>query len=384
MSTLISASKIASGRWLAFIALLASMPGLAMAAPDVGVHMEPDTYRAAETYQSMRAAGTQACAAACADDRRCAAWTVTPPTFRLGPRCELKSSAGQSLSRPGYVSGLSGMSQPVTQTVTSAPRQVTPTRTTVASQPPRQSQLAGSRQSTASTGYAPINQPSSAQRGMVYEGPNGPVAMSGMLPPPVSPPQTVQRTVSMSQPAPTTRPSTATPATSTSVPVKRSVTRTVVASAPPTMIARPAEDPARYATRPAERQPAQTVSAAPQQQQTSVAATRPAPSQARPATTQAQRPANATRSPLPRPRERGAPVYSVQRMGEFPGDYDATAGYVEGVPEDAKVESVRSNDPDRQSGNETSSKSDNEDDSWPEEYPDPLGGPIGSEPLSGS
>lgn len=376
MSTLISAFKIASGRWLAFIALLASMPGLAMAAPDVGVHMEPDTYRAAETYQSMRAAGTQACAAACAEDRRCAAWTVTPPTFRLGPRCELKSSAGQSLARPGYVSGLSGMSQPVTQTVTSAPRQVTPARTTVASQPPRQSQLAGSSQSTASTAYAPVNQLSSAQRGMVYEGPNGPVAMSGMLPPPVSPPQTVQRTVSMSQPAQraqTTRPSTATPATSTSVPVKRSVTRTVVASAPPTMIARPAEDPARYATRPTERQPTQTVSTAPKQQQTSVVATRPTP-----------RPSNATRSPLPRPRERGAPVYSVQRMGQFPGDYDATAGYVEGVPEDAKVESVRSNDTDRQSGDETSSKSDNEDDSWPEEYPDPLGGPIGSEPLSGS
>lgn len=381
-----------SGRFIAFMALLAGLPGLAMAAPDAAVHMEADTYRAANTYESMRSAGTQACAAACTEDQRCAAWTVTPPTFRLGPRCELKTSAGQSVSRPGYVSGLSGMTQPAPQTVAARPS--APATRQPASQAVAAGTLAGGRNDTAVRAYASQNTPAGAATGTVYEGPNGPVAMSGMRPAPVTMaqpastsagrPDPVQRTQIASSIArtetrsPAVSPPTAASAQTAAQPtVKRTVTRRVVAEEPPAMIARPAEgDAARYVTKPAP----QPVSSTPRQPQTPTVSTRTVPSTAQTASaTTVTPPTRAARAPLPSPKERGVPAYSVQRMGQFPGDYDATAGYVEGLPENAKVESVRANNPQRDRKDDD--KSDSSDESWPEEYPDPLGGVIGSEPL---
>ncbi len=390
MSTRIpSPSFIRSGRFIAFMALLAGLPGLAMAAPDAAVQMEADTYRAANTYESMRSAGTQACAAACAGDQRCAAWTVTPPTFRLGPRCELKTSAGQSVSRPGYVSGLSGMTQPVPQTVAARPS--APATRQPASQAVAAGTLAGGRNETSARAYASRNAPAGAATGTVYEGPNGPVAMSGMRPAPVAigqpattsagRPDPVQRTQIASSIARTetrspavSQPTTVSTQATAQPTVKRTVTRRIVAEDPPAMIARPAEgDAARYVTKPAP----QAVSSTPRQPQTSAVSTRTVPSTARTAPAATVTPP--ARAPLPSPKERGVPAYSVQRMGQFPGDYDATAGYVEGLPENAKVESVRANNPPRD--REDDDKSGSSDESWPEEYPDPLGGVIGSEPL---
>lgn len=378
---------------MALAALIAGLPGLAMAAPDLAVHMEPDTYRAANTYDSMRSAGTQACAAACAEDRRCAAWTVTPATFRLGPRCELKTSAGQGVSRPGYVSGLSGMTQPAVQTA--ATSQPMASSRPAVSQPASSSTLAGGRTDTSWWNNAGRTATASAAPGTVYEGPNGPVATSGMLPPPPAASQqasSVQRTQIASsvartgmQPQTVSRPAELASPSSTQQSVKRTVTRRVVAEQPPASIARPQEDAARYVTKPAERPAPQLASATPGQSPSTVVTTRTVPttSQSAPSAA-ATAPARTSRDPLPNPRERGVPLYSVQRMGQFPGDYDATAGFVEGLPEDARVESVRANDPGSGRNDSSRESDDDDDESWPEEYPDPLGGPIGSEPLGGS
>ena len=153
------------------------------------------------------------------------------------------------------------------------------------------------------------------------------------------------------------------------------------------MIARPPvqsqQAPVRSAPTPtttqSQRPATQTVSATPGQSAARVE-TRPVPVTRPAAPTPQQRPASPSREALPSPRQRNVPLYSVQRMGSFPGDYDATAGFPEGLPENARVEPIpRSAD----EGDEDDTSSDDEDESWPEEYPDPLGGPIGRQPLNG-
>ena len=67
---------------------------------------EADTYRPSATYLVMRGSTPAACEAACLDDKRCRAWSLTPPTFRAGPKCELKSAAGDTVTKRAAVSGV--------------------------------------------------------------------------------------------------------------------------------------------------------------------------------------------------------------------------------------------------------------------------------------
>jgi hypothetical protein len=148
------------------------------------------------------------------------------------------------------------------------------------------------------------------------------------------------------------------------------------------MIARPSSDAAGNDIRlaPAESQQERRPASATSRQTSQV--TTPRASQARPPLpTPSERQANLEQ--LPSPLERDTSLYSVQRMGQFPGDHDATAGYVEGLPENAKVEAVPRSGDEEPARSEKDNKS-RDSDNWSDEYPDPLGGPIGSEPLSPS
>lgn len=364
--------------------------------------VETDSYRVGQTYSSERARGLQACAQSCAEDQRCVAWSLTPPTFRVGPRCELKSSAGQSQSRPGYTSGLSGVS--------AAPQM---------SRPPVQSaattQARPSRSQALSGGYAQTRQ-TAATTASMPPAPDG-AATSHMLPTPVTP--SVQRAPVRQQAQPTTRTqlasNTTTRAATTSV---ASQTRTQQVSRQPSastptitsrVTTRPVQSPAATAvaaqrpatssapTRTVTRRTVSSSTPAPTQTQSQAAATAAASSNvSRTASTSTQRPtapatsaAVDTRPPLPRPSrlpslpsplQRNGTAYSVQRMGNMPGDAEAAAGYVDGLPANSRVEPIARNnrERDRSSDDETGS---DEEASWPEgypEYPDPLGGPIGS------
>lgn len=67
-------------------------------------------------------------------------------------------------------------------------------------------------------------------------------------------------------------------------------------------------------------------------------------------------------------------------MGNMPGDAEAAAGYVDGLPANARVEPIARNNRERDRSSDDENGSD-EEAGWPEgypEYPDPLGGPIGS------
>ncbi len=363
--------------------------------------VETDSYRVGQTYSSERARGLQACAQSCAEDQRCVAWSLTPPTFRVGPRCELKSSAGQSQSRPGYTSGLSGVS--------AAPQMSrTPVQSAATTQArPRSQALSG--------GYAQTRQ-TAATTASMPPAPDG-AATSHMLPTPVAP--SVQRAPVRQQAQPTTRTqlasNTTTRAATTSVASQarsQQVNRQPSASTPTIssrVTTRPVQSPAATAvaaqrpatstapTRTVTRRTVSSSTPAPTQTQRQSAATAAAASNvSRAASTRTQRPtapaasaAVDTRPPLPRPSrlpslpsplQRNGTAYSVQRMGNMPGDAEAAAGYVDGLPANSRVEPIARNNRERERSSDDENGSD-EEASWPEgypEYPDPLGGPIGS------
>jgi|GEM_PF-3332413 len=79
--------------------------------PEVKITYEADTYRFAEVYRSERGSTVEACAMMCSRHQACASWSLTPATFRIGPRCELKTSPGAASHRPGAASGMSEMWQ---------------------------------------------------------------------------------------------------------------------------------------------------------------------------------------------------------------------------------------------------------------------------------
>ncbi|WP_158085647.1 PAN domain-containing protein [Henriciella aquimarina] len=66
---------------------------------------EKNTARTGPAYSSVRGSTPDACASLCAEDSQCRAWTLTPPTFRIGPRCELHDTPGEVIAQPGAVSG---------------------------------------------------------------------------------------------------------------------------------------------------------------------------------------------------------------------------------------------------------------------------------------
>ena len=94
------------------VAMAFAAPALAeKPQPEVNITYEADTYRFAEVYRSERGSTVEACAMMCSRDQACASWSLTPATFRIGPRCELKTSPGAASHRPGAASGMSEMWQ---------------------------------------------------------------------------------------------------------------------------------------------------------------------------------------------------------------------------------------------------------------------------------
>lgn len=102
------------------IATLLSAPAQAVKptpeAPDAlagaPILVEEDTYRYGYPYRSERGTTVEACAMACSNDASCAAWSLTPATFKMGPRCELKKAPGETSFRPGSTSGISELWHP--------------------------------------------------------------------------------------------------------------------------------------------------------------------------------------------------------------------------------------------------------------------------------
>ena len=99
--------------WSAFLALtLFATPAIAETSlAGEPITVEADTYRFGDLYRSERGTTAEACAQMCTSDTACAAWSLTPATFRLGPRCELKRNPGSASHRPGAVSGMSAVWQ---------------------------------------------------------------------------------------------------------------------------------------------------------------------------------------------------------------------------------------------------------------------------------
>ena len=87
--------------------LLGGPAGSGEDAPDPSVFIEKNTYRFGQPYRTERGSTAEACAHMCSSDGKCASWSLTPATFQIGPRCELKLTPGMTSYRPGTVSGIS-------------------------------------------------------------------------------------------------------------------------------------------------------------------------------------------------------------------------------------------------------------------------------------
>ena len=316
---------------LVALAVFAS-PALAEDALQGGVlAFEENTYRFGDLYRSERGTTVEACAEMCTADRACASWSLTPATFRLGPRCELKRTPGEAVSRPGGASGMSEVWQ-------MDPARHTPMR--------YQPSVPESRQPAA----LPLDQlrPSPVPRTF---GDPLPVREPELMGAPSA--QTPVRTQTV------TASTVAAPKQSQTVEVYRAPGQGVVpdyvkqpapAKAPAPTPA-PQKDPVRQTPQPVFKDPARKAPAAQpavsnlnavvrRQSQTPQAVAAPSPQPApAPAPTQAPEPIPAPLSePAPQrvpwtERTGNTPNYSVGGSGYVPGDEDATAGFVKGLPE---------------------------------------------------
>ena len=313
---------------LVALAVFAS-PALAEDALQGGViAFEENTYRFGDLYRSERGTTVEACAEMCTAERACASWSLTPATFRIGPRCELKRTPGEAVSRPGGASGMSEVWQmdparhaamryqpsvPESRQPAAVPLdQLRPSpvpRTFGDPLPVREPELMGapSAQTTVQTRTVTaqaVATPKQAQTVEVYRGPG-----QGVVPDYVKQPAPAKAPVPQKEPARQTPkpvfkdPARKTPAAQPAVSNLNAVVRRQSQS--PQAIAAPAPAP----------MPAPTTAPAPTPKPVPAPGSEPAPQ----------------RVPWTE-REGAVPNYSVG-SGFIPGDEDATAGYVEGVPE---------------------------------------------------
>ncbi len=290
---------------------------------------EPDTYRFGYPYNAMRGTTPGQCEQMCNRDDSCAAWSLTPATFEVGPRCELKRSVGSASFRPGAVSGISRTYQP--DPVRTGPMRYKPKPPPEIAQPaPRRVEPKPARSMNELLG-GPTRVTSSLDR-------PSPRTVVRPAPTPLAPkvyrgPGEGAVPNYVKQPAPVTAPAAA--------PAPRPAP--VIAPAPAPMPSQPSS----VLKRPAQAVPAQTPPGPPpparvvpqfQMVPDAPAAAAPAPVATAPLTSpggvQIDPPA-----PLPNRRKpwtermSGTPDYSVGDGGYVPGDEEATAGFVEGAPE---------------------------------------------------
>lgn len=300
---------------LVALALFAA-PALAEDALQGGVlAFEDNTYRFGDLYRSERGTTAEACAEICTADLACASWSLTPATFRLGPRCELKRTPGEAVSRPGAASGMSEVWQmdparhtpmryqpsvPESRQPAAVPLdqlRPSPVPRTFGDPPPiREPELMGapSAQSSVRTQTvtaATVSAPKQVQTVEVSRAPVESVV-----------PDTVQQPKLATAPAPQVEPVRETPKLVFKDPARQA----------------PAAQPAVSNLNAVVRRQNQTPQAvaAPAQKTTPAPFTEPTPQ----------------RIPWTE-RDGTVPNYSVGGSGYVPGDEDATAGFVEGLPE---------------------------------------------------
>lgn len=328
---------------------LAEKPTPEASASETKVTFEADTYRYGDLYRSERGTSVEACAMMCSRDSACASWSLTPATFRLGPRCELKHTPGAASHRPGAVSGMSELWQmnpgqnaemryqprvPESRQPAAVPLEQlrpSPVPRVFGDPPPvREPELMGGPKTRISAVMRPPATTGSAQPDVIY------VPAENAAP--------KQVTVAAQTPTPAPKP-----------PVE--VLRGPAQGAAPDYVKQPVQVAAHplYRTPPRfdETPKAPTVFRDPAREQAPVQPTtdaynavlkreRQAPV-ARPAVSPAETPvaravqaAPVQLAPARAPwtdRDGEAPDYSVSGTDFIPGDEDATAGFVEGVPE---------------------------------------------------
>ncbi|MEM8616102.1 MAG: PAN domain-containing protein [Pseudomonadota bacterium] len=286
---------------------------------------EPDTYRFGIAYNTMRGTTPGQCEQMCNRDDSCAAWSLVPATFQMGPRCELKRNIGSQSYRPGAVSGIALKYLPTNakrSPRTVPTRQVsTPQRAITPAQIPSQQRLQRAPVTRAPSPSTRVAVPTMRSSDPVIVRPSAPVSnlMGG---PRVSSP-TVQSPSPMIRPAPAPR-----------------------AQPAPQVLSPPAQNPVpvREGTRPpGPPPPSRPVP------QFSMDPNQPAPDAITGPTVRIETPITSTGGvqidpPAPLPQRRrpnwtepgfgDGNDYSVRDSDFIPGDEEATAGLVEGVPED--------------------------------------------------
>jgi len=330
-----------------FAAMVFTAPALAeKPASETKVTFEADTYRFGDLYRSERGTSIEACATMCSRDAGCASWTLTPATFRLGPRCELKRTPGATSHRPGAASGMSEFWQmepgrhadmryqprvPESRQPAAVPLdqlRPSPVPRVFGDPPPvREPELMGGPKTRISAVMSPAPQSTPSQPDVIYV-----PAETAALHPVTDRTETPQQVAVVAQSvAPTPKP----PAEILRGPGQGDVPKYVKQPAPDVahpLYGTPArgrtvfKDPSRGA---APVQSTTEIYNAVLKRESQAPAARTA---AAPAAQQAPVQLAPARAPWTE-RDGEAPDYSVGGTLFIPGDDDATAGFVEGVPE---------------------------------------------------
>lgn len=315
------------------LAVFAS-PALADDALQGGVlAFEENTYRFGDLYRSERGTTVEACAQMCTADTACASWSLTPATFRLGPRCEMKRTPGEAVSRPGAASGMSEVWQmdparhtpmryqpsvPASRQPAAVPLdqlRPSPIPRTFGDPPPvREPELMGAPQGQTAVqrqtvSASTVAAPKQTQTVEVYRGPG-----EGVVPEYVKQPAPAKAPAPQKEPAPYTEPVRQTPKPVYKDPARKAPTAQPAVSNLNAVVRRSSQTPQTVAA-PAPR-PEPTPAPAPSPEPMPAPISEPAPQ----------------RTPWTE-RTGNTPNYSVGGSGYVPGDEDATAGFVEGFPE---------------------------------------------------
>lgn len=299
-------------------------------------------------HSSTRGTTPEDCEAQCSANRRCLSWKLTKPTFRTGPRCLLSLS-----DVPAQTPVASGPSRLATPSASAKPSTFpAPDLRRLESAPAPASRAEPVYRGKEGRSVLP-RETGAPSRLIIQPAPHSAADIapdlrpqtSAALPTPVAAQRVQPETRASASPValPGSMPALSAPSSETSRTsvTTPTVTRRVVSTrsipAPPPMIARPnAESAAATPVKP------QSSLAAP----SPPSAIPPRPPSASPATNEGLKPLPGAprvtsgadeRPPLPRRRLEDAPSYSVQSMEILPGDYEATAGYLDTFVEDEET-----------------------------------------------
>lgn len=283
---------------------------------------EPDTYRFGLPYNTYRGTTPGQCEQMCNRDDSCAAWTLAPATFSMGPRCELKRSIGSSEYRPGATSGIAFKYQPTpprrAPAYTPAPREVRRVAPPPAVRQPVQPITTAPRTAIRAV---PRPAPVATVRGSGPELRGGPTPTQRVVVPVKPAPRPVTTTT---RPAPTPAPAPA----ARPQPVQRPMPQPqqTAPQSPPPGPPPPTRATPQFQMQPAVPQPAPS----PQPQPTQAPAIATAPSQTPTSGgVQIDPPPPAIKPRRPWTERMGSETdYSVGELEFIPGDEEATAGIV--------------------------------------------------------